>query len=201
MDFTLLALFFLTFSSLLALPGPNTAFIVAQSLKYGFSSTIIVPLGFMVATGIHAIFIFSGLGIVIQSYTGVLIILKWLGVIYLLFLAFHAFSDSPSIIKITPKAISKSKMFFSAMLISLTNPKEILANIIIYPMFISSEYSYSLQAIVLLLSAMVISFSVYSFYGFIALKFKNYLSATRLGNKIVGGIYLVAAGALLSKSI
>ena len=155
----------------------------------------------MVATGIHAILIFSGLGVVVQNYTGVLIILKWLGVLYLLFLAFNAFTDSPSIIKIDSKTISKSKMFLSAMLISLTNPKEILANIIIYPMFINSEYSYSLQAVVLLLSAMVISFSVYSFYSFIALTFKNYLFATRLGNKIVGGIYLVAAGALLSKSI
>lgn len=181
------------------MPGPNTAFVVAQSLKYDFSSIIIVPLGFMVATGIHAILIFSGLGVVVQNYTGVLVMLKCLGVAYLLFLAFKAFSDNPSIIKITPKVISKSKMFLSAMLISLTNPKEILANIIIYPMFISSEYSYSLQTIVLSLSAMAISFSVYSLYGFIALKFKNYLSATKLGNKVVGSIYLVAAGALLSK--
>ena len=199
MDLTLFFLFFLTFTSVLVLPGPNAAFAVAQSLKYGFFSSIAVPLGFMAATGIHAILVFSGLGFVVQKYTEILFALKWLGVAYLLFLAFKAFSNKPSFIKASPRVISKFEMFISAMLVSLTNPKAILASIMIYPVFISSEHPYFSQAIALLLSAMLISFSVYSLYSLVAYRLKDYLSGSKLGNKIVGSIYLGAASALASK--
>ena len=69
MDLAILFLFILTFGSILVLPGPNSAFAVGQSLKFGVISSLVVPLGFMSATGLHAIFIFSGIGLIIQEYS------------------------------------------------------------------------------------------------------------------------------------
>ena len=199
MDLTLLALFVVTFASILILPGPNAAFSVAQSLKYGFSKSIYVPLGFMSATGLHAIVVFSGIGVIIQEYALSLVILKWIGVAYLLFLAFKAFTSQPSKVDRFPLLISKFRMYQSALLVSLTNPKAFLASLLIYPLFVSAEHSYLFQALVLTLFAMVISFTVYSMYGLLSSVFKDKLVGSSVANKVVGGLYTSAAAVLAAK--
>ena len=199
MDLTLLALFVVTFASVLILPGPNAAFSVAQSLKYGFSKSIYVPLGFMSATGFHAIIVFSGLGVIVQEYAFLLVVLKWIGVAYLLFLAFKAFTSQPSTVCRSSVVASKFKMYRSALLVSLTNPKAFLASVLIYPLFVSDEGPYLFQAIVLTVFAMAISFTVYSMYGLLSSVFKDKLAGSNLANKIVGGLYVGAAGALAAK--
>ncbi len=199
MDLTLIALFVVTFASVLILPGPNAAFSVAQSLKYGFLKSIFVPLGFMSATGIHAIIVFSGLGAIVQEHAFVLVVLKWIGVAYLLFLAFKAFTSRPSKVDSSLLVTSKLKMYQSALLVSLTNPKAFLASVLIYPLFVSTEGSYLFQAIVLTVFAMVISFTVYSMYGLLSSVFKDKLAGSSLANNIVGGLYVGAASVLAGK--
>lgn len=200
MDLATLVLFILTFGSILILPGPNSAFAVGQSLKFGVISSLVVPLGFMSATGLHALFIFSGIGLIIQENSLALSILKWLGVLYLLWLAYKSFTSKPSKIAVSPKEISKLKMFFSAMFVSLTNPKALLASLMVYPLFLSAEHVYTEQAVILSLSAMAISFTVYSSYSLAALALKNRLASSKLTNKIVGCMYLGAASVLAEKS-
>ncbi|OUR92025.1 hypothetical protein A9Q81_17240 [Gammaproteobacteria bacterium 42_54_T18] len=199
MDLTLLALFVVTFASVLILPGPNAAFSVAQALKYGFSKSFYVPLGFMSATGIHAITVFSGLGVIVQEYAFILVVLKWVGVAYLLYLAFKAFTSQPSEVDRSPLVASKFNMYQSAVLVSLTNPKAFFASVLIYPLFVTSEDSFLFQAIVLTVFAMAISFTVYSMYGLLSSVFKDKLEGCRLANKIVGGLYVSAAGVLSAK--
>lgn len=200
MDLTTLLLFIFTFGSILILPGPNSAFAVGQSLKFGVISSLVVPLGFMSATGLHALFIFSGIGLIIQEYSIALSILKWFGVLYLLWLAYKIFTTKPSKIAVSSKDISKLQMYFSAMLVSLTNPKAMLASLMVYPLFLSTEYIYTEQAVILSLTAMAISFSIYSSYSLVTLAFKKRLENSHLANKIVGSMYLIAASALAAKS-
>jgi homoserine/homoserine lactone efflux protein len=195
-----LLLFLVTFTSILILPGPNVIFAVGQSLKYGFWGSIYVPFGFMASTGIQATLVFSGLGILISKYAQALLFLKWVGVAYLLYLAYKTFFKKNNTVEGQGKELSGSKMFITAMLFSLTNPKALLASVLTYPLFISSEYSYVPQASSIALCAMVISFTVYGAYSFSASVFKKRLIKNKWGNKIVGGLYLVAAGTLASKS-
>lgn len=199
MELTTLTLFTLTFGSILILPGPNSAFAVGQSLKFGVVSSVVVPVGFMSATGVHALFVFSGIGLIIQEFSVALSVLKWLDIIYLLWLAYKSFISKPSKIEITPKEIPKFKMYLAAIFVSLTNPKALLASIMVYPLFISSEYSYTTQAVILSLSAMAISFIVYGSYSLAASALKNRLAGSKLANKIVGSMYLGAASALATK--
>jgi len=199
MDLTLLAMFIVTFTSILILPGPNAAFSVGQSLKYGALKSIFVPLGFMAATGIHAVMVFSGIGLIIQEFTYLLVILKWLGVCYLLFLAYKSFMSNPSSHELSFQPISKSKMFKSALLVSLTNPKALLASLMVYPLFISQEQSFASQAAALSACAMAISFTVYSMYGVLASIFKDKITSTVVANKVVAGLYAGTAGVLTAK--
>lgn len=199
MELTTLALFTLTFGSILILPGPNSAFAVGQSIKFGVVGSLVVPLGFMSATGLHALFVFSGIGLIIQEFSVALSVLKWLGILYLLYLSYKSFIAKPSKVEVSLKEIPKLKMYFSALFVSLTNPKALLASIMIYPLFLSPEYIYSTQAIILSLSAMAISFSIYSSYSLAASALKNRLTGSKLANKIIGSMYLGAASALATK--
>lgn len=199
MDFSTWLLFVITFSSVLILPGPNSAFVVGQSLKYGFIGSLFVPLGFMSATGLHAILVFSGLGLVVIKYEVILSALKWFGVFYLMFLAYKAFMNKPSKIKVASKEISKLKMYLFSVFVSLTNPKALFASLMLYPLFLKQEQGFLEQAVIISLTAMVISFLIYSSYGVIAYALKNSLSSTKLANNVMGSIYMGAAGALASK--
>ncbi len=201
MELTSWGLFAITFASVLFLPGPNSAFVIGQSLKYGAVGSIATPLGFMSATGLHAVFVFSGIGLIIQPYSVALVFLKWLGVLYLLFLTYKSFFKKPENIAIASKEMSKLKMYLSAMFVSLTNPKALLASLMIYPLFITQSRPIIPQAVVLSLTAMAISFFIYNTYGLAASALKNKLASSALANKLTGSFYLGAAGALASKQI
>lgn len=199
MDIALLVLFVLTFASVLILPGANSGFAVGQSLKYGFWGSIFVPLGFASATGIHAVLVFSGVGVIAQEYAVILVMLKWLGVGYLLFLAYKAFTAEPSSVEVSPEKRSKLSMYCAAAFVSLTNPKALLASLMLYPVFLDPSKEFLSQAIILSVSAMIVSLTIYSGYSLIASLLKQRLSARSWANKLMGSLYLGAAGFLASK--
>jgi len=199
MDIISLVLFAVTFTSVLILPGPNSAFVVGQTLRYGVTGSLPVPLGFMSATGLHAVLVFSGVGLIFQKYSVALVVLKWFGVLYLLYLAYKAFFSHSKNISVSPKDTSKTKMFLSALLVSLTNPKALLSSLMLYPMFVSPEQDYWLQAVVLSVAAMAVSLTIYIGYALAASTIKSKLASSVFANKLVGSLYLGAASALASK--
>ena len=199
MDIVTLGLFVLTFFSILILPGPNAAFAVGQSLHYGVLRSLPVSIGFMAATGLHALIVFSGLGVIFYEYSAALSVLKCLGVIYLLYLAVRAFTSDASEFDPSSKTVSSTQMFSIAMIVSLTNPKALLASLMIYPVFINADHDFVPQALVLSFVAMILSFSIYSFYIVAASKLRNSLTGTRFAKGIIGSLYLAAAGTLAVK--
>ncbi|OAN95290.1 hypothetical protein A8B84_18645 [Marinobacter sp. EhC06] len=200
MDWGLLITFATTFASILALPGPNAAFAVGQSLRYSARKSLAVAVGFMLATCVHGILVLSGLGVLIQGYAGALVLLKWCGVAYLVYLAIKAFRSGVNIVTVSSQTMTVSKMMLSAMAVSLTNPKALLASLMIYPLFITSSGTYISQAVALVAVAMAISFSIYATYIVGASKLGKHLRGSKWANKIVASFYLGAAGVLASKS-
>ncbi|PPI83538.1 amino acid permease [Marinobacter maroccanus] len=200
MDWGLLITFATTFASILALPGPNAAFAVGQSLRYGARKSLAVAVGFMLATCVHGILVLSGLGVLIQRCAGALVLLKWCGVAYLVYLALQAFRSGVNIVTVSSQTMTVSKMMLSAMAVSLTNPKALLASLMIYPLFITSSGTYISQALALMTVAMAISFSIYATYIVGASKLGKHLRRSEWANKIVASFYLGAAGVLASKS-
>jgi len=199
-DWGLLITFATTFASILALPGPNAAFAVGQSLRYGARKSLAVAVGFMLATCAHGILVLSGLGVLIQRYAGALGLLKWCGVAYLVYLAIKTFRSRVNTVTVSSQAMTVSKMMISAMTVSLTNPKALLASLLIYPLFITSSGAYSSHAVALVVVAMAISFSIYATYIVGASTLGKHLRGSKWANKVVASFYLGAAGVLASKS-
>jgi homoserine/homoserine lactone efflux protein len=199
MNFQLLVAFTATFASVLALPGPNSAFAVGQSLRYGAGMTLSVAVGFMLATGVHAAVVLSGLGVLISRYAQILAILKWCGVAYLVYLAIRAFRSDKSSLPVSSQAMTGTRMLLCAMAVSLTSPKALLASLLIYPLFVATSGAYHLQAAALILVAMLVSFFIYTSYIVAASRIRTHLKRSKWANKLASAFYPGAAGVLATK--
>jgi len=198
MDATLLILFVFTFIPAVAMPGPNSAFAVAQSIKYGYRKAMLAPLGFAAATLIHVTMIFSGVGVLLAKHSELFILLKWVGVCYLFYLAYGAFKNKSDRVFVNEIDVSPLKIFSHSILVSLSNPKAILVGVLVFPLYIDSQSPFLPQAIAIGLTAMLISFFVYSIYVVCAVYLANKLKTNKSSNRVIGSVYVGAGLALAS---
>jgi len=196
MNTSLLILFAITFIPAVAMPGPNAAFAVAQSIKYGHRKAMLAPIGFAAATAIHVTLIFSGVGLLLATYSEIFILLKWVGVTYLLYMAFKAFKNTSGTAFVSDVEVSPLRIFNHSILVSLTNPKAILVGTLVFPLYIDSQAPFVPQAIAIGLTAMLISFVVYSTYVLCAVSLSNKLKTSKSSSQVVGSIYVGAGLAL-----
>ena len=196
MELSLWLLFIVTFSSTLAIPGPNAAYAIGQTLTHGPKKGLIASAGFAFASGLNLVLVMTGLGLILSQYMDVLIYLKWMGVSYLLYMAYKVYKSNPAAPKPSGE-IKNSKVFGFAVLVSLSNPKVVLFNLMLLPLFIVPDKPLLLQGIIITVTGTVLSFVVYSIYSLFASKFISRLK-TKTANKVVATAYLGAAGALAS---
>ncbi len=196
MNETLWAMFFVVFASNVAVPGPNVAFSVAQSLNYGFRFALPAAFGLSLATGCHALVVLSGVGLLARQYDVVLIALKWAGVAYLIYRAMKAFSPKSEFAAGVAQKRSITKNIFGAILVYFTNPHAIIAGFLIYPAFIDPNLPYFPQSLIITATSMSISFAIYAGYMFLAAKSKNiFLHGDNIRN-FIGYLYIGAAAFL-----
>lgn len=193
MDIQAWLLFLVIFLSAAILPGPNVAFCVAQSLDRGFRQALPGALGFGFASGFQAFVVLSGLSIVIRRHPYIALCLKWIGVIYLLYLALKSLRSKAQVTLSTADARSPFQMFTGAVLVSLTNAKGLLTNIALFPMFINSASPYVPQCIVLISTAALLSASVYAGYIVLARHAVNVFRSRRQISIAIGFIYIGVA--------
>lgn len=130
------ALFALTVIPLIFTPGPDMLFILSQVVskdaKAGMMATVGICLGYLV----HSVLVALGIAAIIISFPILFEIIRWLGIAYLLFLAFGLIKSvfKPHTLRIEKKNSLHPvrKGFFTALL----NPKGILIYFAILPQFI-----------------------------------------------------------------
>jgi threonine/homoserine/homoserine lactone efflux protein len=149
MVMSVFVLFALTVIPLIFTPGPDMLFILSQVMgkdaKAGMMATLGVCSGYLV----HSILVALGIAAIIVSFPVLFETIRWLGIAYLLFLAFSlvrsVFSKNQMIIekKSTAKPIQKG--FFTALL----NPKGMLIYFAILPQFIDKSQNTVSQGLIL----------------------------------------------------
>jgi threonine/homoserine/homoserine lactone efflux protein len=121
---------------LVLIPGPNVALIVANSLQHGLHAGIVTVLGTTVGIALQLAIVAAGLSAVIHAAASALLWIKWLGVIYMLYLAVVTWRQPASdLAGVQPDA--KPKVFHHGLLLALVNPKVLLFNAAFLPQFLS----------------------------------------------------------------
>lgn len=120
-------------------PGPNMAYLAALSLARGRLAGLIATAGIAFGLATHAVLVAFGAGAVIQSYPALYELLRWVGIAYLLFLAWEGWQPAPDTLPKGPlvPAVAGS-LFWRGFFSNVFNPKSILFFLSVVPGFINS---------------------------------------------------------------
>lgn len=143
-------------------PGPDNIFVLIQSALHGRCAGIIVTCGLCTGLVIHALAVAFGVAAIFQASAQAFALLKGVGVLYLLYLAWGAFRAAAMPVTTVP-ALNRRGLYYRGILMSLTNPKLAIFFMAFLPQFADptkgelSQQLLSLGGLFILVGFMVMS--------------------------------------------
>ena len=140
-------------------PGTPRIVIISYSMNYGVKKCIWTALGDVTANIIQATLVIFVIGSFLSDNPTILNTLKWLGIAYLIYLAYDIYKSRPKNIN-TKDILDKS--FFSfykdGFLVAGTSPKAWMFFPFIFPQFIDFNSNYIVQFMILIITYVVLDF-------------------------------------------
>ncbi len=144
-------------------PGPNMIYLISRSICQGRAAGVISLFGVIGGFSVHMLAAAIGLTAIFLAIPLAYEILKWLGALYLLWLAWEAVKPgarSPFEARALP-ADSPRKLLLMGFLTNVLNPKVAVFYLSILPQFINTERgSVFAQSLVLGVTQISVSFAV-----------------------------------------
>ncbi len=159
-------------------PGTPRIVIISYSMNYGVQKCVWTALGDVTANIIQATLVIFVIGSFLSDNPTILNTLKWLGITYLIYLAYDIYKSRPK--DINTKDIS-DKSFFSfykdGFLVAGTSPKAWMFFPFIFPQFIDFNSNYIVQFIILITIYVVLDFLSLIGYAILANKLIIWIKA------------------------
>ncbi len=153
-------------SFLLALsPGPDNIYLTALTSKSGKLYGIAFLIGLLIGCMIHTILLSYGLNALIIQNEVIFEFIKYMGILYLLFLSYSIYISKNHQDKFEEVEVSKFffKDFKRGILMNLLNPKVFLFFALFFPNFLFSKtLSFKFQILILGVIFITITFVVFS---------------------------------------
>ena len=152
-------------------PGPPRVVIVSHTLNYGLKRSVWTAFGDISANFCQGVLVVFVIGTFLKNNPDVLNYLKWLGIFYIVYLAYDTYSVKIKLIDI--KSI-KSKSLFSfykdGFLVAGLSPKALIFFGTIFTSFIDFNLNYYVQFIILMATYIILDFITLMIYGVAAEK-------------------------------
>ena len=159
-------------------PGTPRVVIVTYAINYGLRRSVITAFGDISANTIQMIIIAFGIGAIIVANPEILNYVKWIGIVYLLYLAFDLRRSSKNInFKQNLSSKSNLSLYRDGFLVAFFSPKAWIFFGAMFPQFLSLDGDFKIQLLILIISYVVIDFSTLILYGFVAKKIVVWLKA------------------------
>lgn len=136
--------------AIVLLPGPNSLYVLAATSQLGWRSGAWASLGIVVGDSVLMLAIVLGAASLLQNSPAVFIALRWLGALYLLWLAWglirtswYRFQGRSAQKNTQPNSMRLMQMhpFVAALALSLTNPKAIFFFISFFTQFVDPQFA------------------------------------------------------------
>lgn len=193
--------FLLTALVIVASPGTGVVYTVATGLSAGPRASVLAALGCTLGIVPHMLAAISGLAALLHTSALAFQVLKSLGVVYLLYMAWKMFRDRSMLSIDDPmQGIANRKsarqVITTAVLINLLNPKLSLFFFAFLPQFISAnEASPMARMTEMSLVFMALTFVVFAIYGVCAAAVRRHvLTSQAVQNWMRRGFAAVFAG-------
>jgi threonine/homoserine/homoserine lactone efflux protein len=194
--------FLLTSLIVVVSPGTGVLFTLAAGLSRGSRASVVAAFGCTLGIVPHMAAAIMGLAALLHTSALAFQTLKYLGVAYLLYMAWNALKEHGALrVETEVGARSARQVIVSAILINILNPKLSIFFLAFLPQFVSAEEAHPL-ARMLELSAvfMLATFVVFAIYGVLAAAVRDQLvsrpSVMTWLRRIFGGAFAALAGRL-----
>ena len=176
-------------------PGTPRIVIISNSINYGVKNCIWTALGDITANIIQATLVIFFIGSFFSENSNLLNTFKWIGVAYILYLAYDLYNSRPK--DINSNNIS-SKSFFSffkdGFLVAGTSPKAWMFFPLIFPQFIDFNSNYLIQFIILITTYVVLDFLSLIAYALLAQKLIKWIKTNpKTINTISASVLVIIA--------
>ena len=176
-------------------PGTPRIVIISYSMNYGVRNCIWTALGDVTANLFQATLVIFVIGSFFSDHPLFLNTFKWIGIIYLCYLAYDIYKSKP---KDVNSKNNSSKSFFSffkdGFLVAGTSPKAWMFFPFIFPQFIDFSENYIVQFFILISTYMLLDFISLVGYAMLANKLVNWIKANpRVINSISACVLIIIA--------
>jgi len=181
-------------------PGTPRIVIVSYSINYGVQKCVWTALGDITANFIQASLVIFVLGSFFLDNPNYLNIFKWIGVFYLIYLAYDVYKSSPR--ELNSKIIT-SKSFLSffrdGFFVAGTSPKAWLFFPLIFPQFIDFNSNYIFQFFILIMTYIFLDFLSLMGYALLAQKLISWIKTNpKTINTISASVLILIALIIIS---
>ena len=115
-------------------PGADMMFCLGLGLRAGPRPAVAASAGISAGAMVHVAIAGLGLGALVAAYPWLFDTIRWIGVAYLLYLAWGAVRQGP--VRADAPALSTTRAFRSGLMVNLSNPKVILFVLAFIPQFV-----------------------------------------------------------------
>ena len=176
-------------------PGTPRVVIISYSMNYGVKNCIWTALGDVTANLFQATLVIFVIGTFLSDNPNFLNFFKWVGVIYLMYLAYDVYKSSPK--DVNSKIISTKSVFSfykDGFLVAGTSPKAWLFFPLIFPQFIDFNNNYIVQFFILITTYIVLDFISLIGYALLAQKLITWIKANpKTINTISASVLVIIA--------
>ena len=176
-------------------PGTPRIVIISYSMNYGVKNCVWTALGDITANLFQATLVIFVIGTFLLDNPNFLNFFKWIGVIYLIYLAYDVYKSSPK--DVNSKKISTKSIFSfykDGFLVAGTSPKAWLFFPLIFPQFIDFNSNYIVQFFILITTYVVLDFISLIGYAVLAQKLILWIKANpKTINTISASVLVIIA--------
>jgi threonine/homoserine/homoserine lactone efflux protein len=181
-------------------PGPSVAALVARVMTKGARDVLPFLAAMWIGEGIWLTCAVAGLAAIAETFHLAFVAIKWLGVAYLLYLAWKMwFAAARSADETLPEATSPLRLFFAGMTVTMGNPKIMVFYVALLPSIIDMHAVTLAGWAELLATMFVVLVGIDLSWALLAAKARGFLRSRRavsLANRASAGTMAGAAVAI-----
>jgi threonine/homoserine/homoserine lactone efflux protein len=137
-------------------PGPTNILVLSNSARYGFKAALPIIFGAGASAALIVLAVGNGIGQALANLPAVQLLMKWVGVLWLSYLAWQIYRSPATLSPLDHKSPQKAGLWAGASL-QLVNPKTWMMAIAVISVFAASEDDAPLHVFALSLVFFLIS--------------------------------------------
>ena len=181
------------------IPGPSMLLALNHGANHGLGRTIYSGLGNVTGNLLMALLSILGLGVVLLTSGIVFNIIKWMGIIYLIFIGLKLIiepvkKEKPANVEVkSTNGKTRVRLFIDGFIIAVGNPKGILFFTALFPQFIHEKNTSINGFLIIFITLGIMAFGCYMLYAIFGVRINRLFQLTafkKVYNRIIGSLFI-----------